>query len=67
MAWFRRCIHPNELLDGALVSGDYKGGLRVCTALYCNDPVIHSLYNSHRRELDFAGVILATAYHATHN
>src|SRR5262249_38033901 len=59
-------IHPNELIDGALVSGDYKGGLRVCTALHCNDPVVKSLYASHEQEVDFAGVILATAYHATH-
>ena len=59
-------IHPNELIDGALVSGDYKGGLRVCTALHCNDPVVKSLYASHGQEVDFAGVILATAYHATH-
>jgi glycine reductase complex component B subunit alpha and beta len=59
-------IHPNELLDGALVSGDFKGGLRVCTALHCNDPVVKSLYASHGQEVDFVGVILATAYHATH-
>jgi glycine reductase len=59
-------IHPNELLDGALVSGDYKGGLRVCTALHCNDPVINSLYAAHGQELEFVGVIIATAYHATH-
>ena len=59
-------IHPNELIDGALVSGDFKGGLRVCTALHCNDPVVKSLYASHGQEVDFAGVILATAYHATH-
>ena len=59
-------IHPNELFDGALVSGDFKGGLRVCTALHCNDPIVKSLYASHGKELDFVGVILATAYHATH-
>jgi len=59
-------IHPNELIDGALVSGDFKGGLRVCTALHCNDPVVKSLYASHGQEVDFVGVILATAYHATH-
>ena len=59
-------IHPNELLDGALVSGDFKGGLRVCTALHCNDPVVKSLYASHAQEVEFVGVILATAYHATH-
>jgi len=59
-------IHPNELLDGALVSGDFKGGLRVCTALHCNDPVVKSLYASHGQKVNFIGVILATAYHATH-
>ncbi len=59
-------LHPNELVDGALVSGDFKGGLRICTALHCNDPVVKTLYDRHGKGLNFLGVILATAYHPTH-
>ncbi len=52
-------VHPNEVLDGALVSADYWIGChRSPTYLYQNEPVIRELYRRHGRDLDFVGVLL---------
>jgi glycine reductase len=52
-------VHPNEVLDGALVSADYWiAGHRSPTYLYQNEPVIRALYRRHGRDLAFAGVLL---------
>jgi glycine reductase complex component B subunit alpha and beta len=52
-------VHPNEVLDGALVSADYWIGChRSPTYLYQNEPVIQSLYRRHGQELNFVGVLL---------
>ncbi len=52
-------VHPNEILDGALVSADYWIGChRSPTYLYQNEPVIRGLYRRHGVDLDFVGVLL---------
>lgn len=52
-------VHPNEILDGALVSADYWIGChRSPTYLYQNEPVIHALYRRHAVDLNFVGVLL---------
>lgn len=51
-------IHPNELIDGALVSGKY--GINNPTYVYLNDLVVRELYRLHGREVNFVGVILTT-------
>ena len=52
-------VHPNEILDGALVSADYWiAGHRSPTYLYQNEPVIRALYRRHARDLAFVGVLL---------
>ncbi|MFI5341183.1 MAG: glycine/sarcosine/betaine reductase component B subunit [Candidatus Methylomirabilales bacterium] len=52
-------VHPNEVLDGALVSADYWIGChRSPTYLYQNEPVIRALYRGHGAELNFVGVLL---------
>ncbi|HEX7128119.1 MAG TPA: glycine/sarcosine/betaine reductase component B subunit [Thermodesulfobacteriota bacterium] len=52
-------VHPNEILDGALVSADYWIAChRSPTYLYQNEPVIRSLIARHGRDLEFAGVLL---------
>lgn len=52
-------VHPNEILDGALVSADYWiAGHRSPTYLYQNEPVIRSLYRRHGHELNLVGVLL---------
>lgn len=51
--------HPNEIMDGGLVSADYWiAGHRSPTYLYQNEPVIRALYRRHTRDLDFVGVLL---------
>lgn len=52
-------LHPNEVLDGALVSGDYWIAChRVPTYYYQNDPVVRALYARDGREIAFLGVLL---------
>jgi glycine reductase len=52
-------VHPNEILDGALVSADYWIGChRSPTYLYQNEPVIRELGRRHGRDFDFVGVLL---------
>jgi sarcosine reductase len=58
-------LHPNELLDGALVSGNYKTGSKTPTYAHARHPSLLALYERHGRDLDFAGVILARGHHET--
>jgi len=52
-------VHPNEVLDGGLVSADYWiAGHRCPTYLYQNEPVIRALYRRHGRDLNFVAVLL---------
>jgi glycine reductase complex component B subunit alpha and beta len=52
-------VHPNEVLDGGLVSADYWiAGHRSPTYLYQNEPVIQALYRRHGRDLNFVAVLL---------
>lgn len=52
-------IHPNELLDGALISPFRAWGME--TYGIQNNAVIKDLFGRHGRELQFAGVILTIA------
>lgn len=56
-------LHPNEVLDGAIISGNY---IIACqknpTYLHLNNPVIQELYARHGKTLDFAGVIVANEH-----
>ena len=58
-------LHPNELLDGALVSGNYKTGTKTPTCRHTRHPASLSLYARHGRDLEFAGVIVARGHHET--
>ncbi|HKV71429.1 MAG TPA: glycine/sarcosine/betaine reductase component B subunit [Gemmatimonadales bacterium] len=52
-------LHPNEVLDGAVVSGDYWIAChRVPTYYYQNDPVVQALYARDGREIAFLGVLV---------
>ncbi len=56
-------IHPNEMLDGALVSGNSVGqSMKTPTYLHCNNPVVQELYDGHGRDWNFAGVILSRGH-----
>jgi glycine reductase len=54
-------LHPNEVLDGA-VCNPCRGNLLVETYVIQNQPIIKELYRRHGRDLNFAGVIIATAH-----
>lgn len=52
-------LHPNEVLDGALVSGDYWIAChRTPTYYYQNDRIVRSLYARDGREISFLGVLV---------
>jgi len=61
--YFPTIFHPNEFMDGAMVSCtyDYSPGLKNFTYSIMNNPVIESLYEKHGKELNFVGVVLANA------
>ena len=58
-------LHPNELLDGVLVSGNYKTGSRTPTYAHTRHPSLLSLHARHGDDVDFAGVIVARGHHET--
>jgi len=51
-------IHPNEKMDGAMVSGNCVSACdKNTTWHHVNDPIIEELYSRHGRDLVFLGVI----------
>ena len=56
-------VHPNELLDGALVGANYKTGSKTPTFAHTRHPSLLSLYARHGHDVDFAGVIVARGHH----
>lgn len=59
--------HPNEMLDGAVVSGNYVYGcVKNPTYMHCNNPVVRELYGRHGAELRFLGVIVSKGHNYTH-
>lgn len=59
-------VHPNELLAGAVVSGNYRSCMKMSTRLHAQNPILLELYGRHGTDLDFAGVILTRGHHANH-
>jgi sarcosine reductase len=60
-------IHPNELLDGAVLSGNYVYACyKTATYLHCLNPVVQELYDGHGKTHNFAGVILSRGHHYTY-
>lgn len=56
-------LHPNELLDGALVPGDYMlASTRTSTYSLQNNPVVEALWRRHGHDLNFLGVLLARSH-----
>ncbi|MDI7258471.1 MAG: glycine/sarcosine/betaine reductase component B subunit [Thermodesulfobacteriota bacterium] len=55
-------LHPNEMLDGAVVGNYYiYSGVRNPTYFYQNNPILQELYKKHGKELNLVGVILSRA------
>ena len=57
-------LHPNELMDGAVVNSFrwVDGALRDATYFYQNNAVVEELYRRHGKDLNFLGVILCNGY-----
>jgi glycine reductase len=53
-------IHPNEILDGAMVNA-YQGGVNETYVLQ-NHPLIKELYRRHGKDICFAGVVLTISH-----
>jgi sarcosine reductase len=51
-------IHPNELIDGAIVTGNYKNSQKIATYLHCNKPAMMELYRRHGVDLNFVGMVI---------
>ena len=60
MKFLPNIVHPNEVLDGAIVKG--YGCLGQETHSIQNHPVIQELYKRHGEELCFVGVIVTVAH-----
>jgi len=53
-------IHPNEVMDGAIVSGNCVSACDKHTAYHhLNNPVIKELYRRHGKDLNFIGVVIS--------
>ncbi|WP_297407099.1 glycine/sarcosine/betaine reductase component B subunit, partial [uncultured Cetobacterium sp.] len=52
-------LHPNEELDGAVISGNCVAACdKITTYQHQNNSVIKDLYNKHGKEINFLGTIL---------
>jgi len=58
-------LHPNEMLDGALVNGNYRGTLRGSTYAHCDHYVLRELYRHHGDDLNFLGVVIGRGWQNT--
>ena len=58
-------LHPNEIMDGALVSGNYRQpGRSITYGHSCND-VVRELYRRHGHDLNFLGIVIGRGWQDT--
>ncbi|MEY8410781.1 glycine/sarcosine/betaine reductase component B subunit [Lachnospiraceae bacterium 62-26] len=56
-------LHPNEMLDGCVVSGNYVWpAFKVPTYLHVNHPVLLELYRRHGKDINFKGVLFCRSH-----
>lgn len=54
-------MHPNELLDGCLVSGSFMpSSSKISTYEFSTNPMLKRLYAAHGKTINFLGVIMST-------
>lgn len=58
-------LHPNELLDGALVNGNYRQPGRAITYAHSHNYMVRELYRRHGVDLNFLGVIIGRGWQDT--
>ena len=53
-------MHPNEILDGAVVSGSFMPvSSKISTWEHCNNPMVKRLMKEHGNTINFLGVIMS--------
>lgn len=52
-------VHPNEILDGAIIRGYFCQGVETYTIQ--NHPIVRELYKRHGKEVCFVGVVVTVA------
>ena len=56
--WMPLWVHPNEILDGALLPGAQGGhAVKPTSWEHVNHPLIERLYEAHGKDLEFGGVV----------
>jgi glycine reductase complex component B subunit alpha and beta len=58
-------LHPNEMLDGALVNGNYRAPGRGITYAHCDNYMVRELYCRHGDEVNFLGVVIGRGWQDT--
>ncbi len=60
-------LHPNELMDGAIVNGNHHIACeRNPTYFQQDNPVVRAMYRRHGVDLDFVGVIAVKTQHTSY-
>jgi glycine reductase len=55
-------LHPNEMLDGALVNGNYRQPGRAITYAHSHNSMVQELYRRHGVDLNFLGVVIGRGW-----
>lgn len=55
-------LHPNEMLDGALVNGNYRAPGRAATYGHTHNFLLHELYRRHGQDVNFLGVVIGRGW-----
>jgi len=58
-------LHPNEMLDGALVNGNYRAPGRGITYAHCDNYLVRELYRRHGQDVNFLGVVIGRGWQDT--
>jgi glycine reductase len=58
-------LHPNEMLDGALVNGNYRQPGRGITYGHTDNFVVRELYRRHGQDVNFLGVVIGRGWQDT--
>ena len=58
-------LHPNEMLDGALVNGNYRQPGRAITYAHSDNYMVRELYRRHGIDLNFLGVVIGRGWQDT--
>jgi glycine reductase complex component B subunit alpha and beta len=55
-------LHPNEMLDGALVNGNYRAPGRGVTYAHSDNFMVRELYRRHGDDVNFLGVVIGRGW-----